>query len=552
MYDEDYEGDESDHDSDEDGEPPKVSRSTGGAATAAASAPPSPPPPYRPTIVPLPPGMSCTTSACRIRDLFLALLMSTHPRCGGSETCTLRPSLMTAATSPCVLSHNSASAACRTSCTTTVNSPCQSSALWSALRVLWGWLVDFPSLFICLKVGPMSFIPQNTMVTFGISPLTGSITHDVSCWNDDRPTSTLVSVNTHSAVSLFRSPRGWCVDTSRIATGERLGLWEERTPVTLVATGKWLLGCLGRVSHLSVTPTYGSDAGARCLVEVPRAMPRAYHSSDTKLSLFFNHAVPDEAVLMLVGDSSQRRSGVYLANMRVIDVSRTWATKKFCEVSSTTCKFGASNCEIGFSVVLRKLSGAHVFVTILDDRYQSVVVIEEGTGIQTTVGTGNDDEGSGLTLVDTLCQLSSSLFCVAKHKCTITAPPGDPGSLPAVNWPTWYEIWDCNSRDFSRPLRTVQCPVGCTSMFAAGGFVCTVTRDSWSVSCVQVTDPSGIVVFLFKYPAHLLAGGVFSLLGKNGYHVIDTRGEIRWLRQHPHALARPGDVADYGNTPAMR
>ncbi|KAH3759197.1 hypothetical protein Pelo_8997 [Pelomyxa schiedti] len=505
MYDEDYESDESDHDSDdsdEDGEPhsprPKVSRSTGGAAAAAASAPPSPPLPYRPTIVPLPPGMSCTTSACHIRDLFLALLMSTHPRCGGSETCTLRPSLMTAATSPCLLSHNSASAACRTSCTTTVNSPCQSSALWSALRVLWGWLVDFPSLFICLKFGPRSFIPHNTMVTFGISPLTGSITHDVSCWNDGRPTSTLVSVNTHSAVSLFRSPRG--VDTSRIATGERLGLWEEPTPATqVVATGKWLLACLGRVSHLSVTPTYGSDAGARCLVEVPRAMPQAYRSSDTLVSLFFNHAVPDEAVLVLLGDSSQRRHGPYLANLRVMDVSRTWATKKFCEVSSTTSKFGASNCEIGFGV-----SGG------------SVVVIEEGTGIQTTVGTGNDDEGSGLTLVDTLCQLSSSLFCVAKHKCTITAPPGDPGSLcvilPAVNGPTWYEIWDCNSRDFSRPLRTVQCPVDCTSMFAEGGFVCTVTRGSWSVSCMQVTDPSGIVVFLFKYPTNLLAHGVFSLL----------------------------------------
>ncbi|KAH3698847.1 hypothetical protein Pelo_19759 [Pelomyxa schiedti] len=64
--------------------------------------------------------------------------------------------------------------------------------------------------------------------------------------------------------------------------------------------------------------------------------------------------------------------------------------------------------------------------------------------------------------------------------------------------PTWYEIWDCNSLDLSRPLRTVQCTVGWTSMFAEGGLV---------------TDPfSGIVVFEFKYPTNLVAQSVFSLL----------------------------------------
>lgn len=197
-------------------------------------------------------------------------------------------------------------------------------------------------------------------------------------------------------------------------------------------------------------------------------------------------------------------------------MSRTWATRRFCEVSSTTSKFGAAACEILSGVVLRKLSGDHVFAAIVD-RYQagkSVVVIEEGTGIQTTVGAGNEDGGP--SIVDTLCQLSGSLFCVAKHK-PITATPGSPGSLFLVPLmvmyagPTWYEIWDCNSLDLSRPLRTVQCTVGWTSMFAEGGLVCTVTGGSFL--CMQVTDPfSGIVVFEFKYPTNLVAQSVFSLL----------------------------------------
>ncbi|KAH3732848.1 hypothetical protein Pelo_16327 [Pelomyxa schiedti] len=446
------------------------------------------PPPYPPTIVPLPRGMSSTAYACYLRDQFQALLMYTHPRCGGSETFTVRPSLA--------------------SCTRT------SSARWSALRVLWRWIVDFPSLFFCLEFAALrSFTMRSTMVTFGVSPLTGSITHDVRFWDDTRPTSTLVSVNTYSTLSLFTSPKFWGGDAYHIATGNRLGLWEDTTPFTqMVATGKWYVACLGRDTHLSVTPTYGNDAGGRCLIDVPQAMPQAYCSS-THGSLFFNHAVPDEAALMLVGDGSESRNLPCLANLRVIDLSRTWETKKFSEVSSTSSKFGASACKIGSGVVLRKLSGARVFVTVLDrdQAGKSVVVIEEGTGIQIGVGAGNEDGGP--SIVDTLCQVNSTLFCIAKHKAP-TAPL-DPGfELFTLYAPTWYEVWDCNSLDFSSPLRTVQCPVGCASMFAEGGFICTATRDSASRGfCLLVTDQSsGIVVFSFKYPADLRAHSVFSLL----------------------------------------
>ncbi|KAH3722866.1 hypothetical protein Pelo_18428 [Pelomyxa schiedti] len=261
-----------------------------------------------------------------------------------------------------------------------------------ALKVLWEWLMEAQSN-VSLRVDS-----GKEVITFGFSPITGSITRGVTCWRDVRTgvTGKLVSVNTQNALHARQGNAGhYSWELTSLATGERVGLWEGADgSVKAVANEKWLLEWLERGSRLAITPTCGMDAGSRRVVDVPQALvlPKFYLRSSS-LNLFFNRAADDEAVLMFFGEARTQELPS-LVSLRLVCIAQTWATKSLTKLSSTrsvvyTCPSSAVVCQS------RLLGGAHTFVVITQhpDRRGYATVIEEGTGRQTTLLTRVRDKG---------------------------------------------------------------------------------------------------------------------------------------------------------------
>ncbi|KAH3758322.1 hypothetical protein Pelo_9882 [Pelomyxa schiedti] len=440
------------HNDGETPQPPKYKRGRSGAdPRVLATAHPHPlsaprPPSQRGVVTP-------TGPVLRLRDQFFALLMWTHPRCGG----------------PCRRLGGSVHG-CGYACVDWIDS----------------------SMPLCFT---------NNLTTFGVSPLTGAITREVTFWRDNRPNTRLLSVNSHNALSFHRlSDR---LELAGVTTGTKLVVWEGLT-VTQKArktevNGKWLLVYYGILSKLEVTPTFGDEAGTRCVIDdVPLVMPASYRMSDINIVFFFNHAVQDEAVIVQLGNGAKNLRP-YMAHLMVIDTSQTWSRKRVSILSSTTSAFNVWPCEVPSGVVLRNQHGSRFFVVVLD-MYQAggrcAIAIEEGTGTQIQV------KGDGY--VDGICPLSGSLFCIARHHMDASMVP-----LLMFSGPTWYEIWDCNN--LHSALRNIGCPVGCTSVFAEGGLIITtVIRESGNC-CLQITEPSsGNTLFSFSYTGNIQLQSLFS------------------------------------------
>ncbi|KAH3723402.1 hypothetical protein Pelo_17895 [Pelomyxa schiedti] len=150
-------------------------------------------------------------------------------------------------------------------------------------------------------------------------------------------------------------------------------------------------------------------------------------------ALSLSMRIPDEAVLVLYDCGRQV--------LRVIDVEKSYTTKKLVVLSCTTCR--GCEGEIAACVLMKKSTGQRaLFVHLVISTHSAdLCEVLETTGTMTPIAHG----------IESVSQLSSSLF-------STTRLGGGP-----------IDIWDCNN--LTLPLRVIERSPGFSGLAASPVFI---------------------------------------------------------------------------------
>ncbi|KAH3763511.1 hypothetical protein Pelo_4626 [Pelomyxa schiedti] len=342
---------------------------------------------------------------------------------------------------------------------------------------------------ISVKGAPKNTLTPATLITFGVSLLTGAIT-SVQCWRDPRPRWHVLCANSSTvlyASDLSKNSRKF--EVRKTNSGDELHTWDKNTGSYFV-NGKWLVTEYRGV--LDITPLWIGGQRREHL-----RVTDSFWFSHVRLSS--NHAMPDEAVVGNFQYFFGLNSG-FGTKLIVLDIARSWASGQFIELSSTTTKWHTQQWRYTDLLLLTQQSGDRCFIMgVKTGPDASVTIIAEGTGTAIPLVYHHPRE-----VIDGIHQLSGSTFCV------ISGRSGRKERALTM----WCDIWDCNNT--SGALRSIELeqPIAVESLFAEGGLLFTVRTAQLSGNhVVQVTDPSSsgppILCFTLPYRASVYH---FSLL----------------------------------------
>ncbi|KAH3764697.1 hypothetical protein Pelo_3470 [Pelomyxa schiedti] len=415
----------------------------------------------------LPTGMS-SSSSWQLRDQFVSLLLSAHPRCGSSCK-PLRCSSSTRHGDVTSKSHQ------------------QLRRRWfnnrqfqQGAKVVWEWLVYSPTWMFRMR------FQRESLVTFRFLPLMGSLVGGVKCWRDERPKCKVVCVNDTNVLCEYKpNDTEICFDLVSIETRKRLISW--KTKATYFTNGKWLVMAPHEGRDIEVTPLwqdpqqqlrFDEDGDVtRAIAGTPRGLVTSLCCSQA--FLWFNRSVLDEAVIV----TFQRRSDFSCwIRFRLVDVAQLWSTRKFTELSRTKTDLN-SNIAIDFQtfctrvyagLVLTKHTGDHCFILLIrtliyGNLGKYIVEVEERTGKQRVLAKFDNNR-----VGHSIYQMTGSLYCIQCMEET----------------EKWWKLMDCNSVNKLAALRVGAIPSGCADFIAEGGLLFTSRPATDGIYSVEVTRSS--------------------------------------------------------------
>ncbi|KAH3732916.1 hypothetical protein Pelo_16253 [Pelomyxa schiedti] len=388
-----------------------------------------------------PPVTVSPTTKFSATDQFLALLMSSHHRCG--------------ARSPAA----------------------QVCSLGCLMHQMWCDWVLATSTTVVLVIEPEGFLTGDSpvSVSFAVSRTMGFSTRGevVVDLASGRPWVT-PNVSLSTRYGMFGCTALWI---SRRRMGCAQGSDEFESPVQMCRSlfvadainSKWCIvsscevpgaipGASANLNAVSMTISYIKDytaymVGEDGITSVSVMMPPNDGGETITTRLFLNKLVPDEA---LICSSREMSTAVTFI---LFDVQKTFQTKKLSVLVSTVTR--ATTVLFHVALVMRKSTSPAVFV-VLSASYFTVLHVNPSTGKSTKISSTCSD----------LSQLSESVFCI-----------GRAGEMS-------YELWDCYNTD--RPLRNVRSSDHFNQVLCGGGFLFAVRRSEKKIIVFEAS--SGRVV----------------------------------------------------------
>ncbi|KAH3759259.1 hypothetical protein Pelo_8922 [Pelomyxa schiedti] len=222
---------------------------------------------------------------------------------------------------------------------------------------------------------------------------------------------------------------------------------------------KWWVHC-NKDGMLSVVRIMGSESGN---VQLDGALPEGPEC----VSISFNKAIPDEALLILEGAENQ------LQILMVVDVNQTHTRKELVVLSLTRREVEESRKHFLSGIAMKKANGQRAFFVEVSNESgenRAVYQVKESVGAMRPIS----------RKIQKLSQLSHSQFCISR-RC-------DQG----------IEIWDCN--DTAAPLRVIAMRhFGVTfPVIAESGFLFHNRGESPRPGA-DVTDSTGYYVGSFTF-----------------------------------------------------
>ncbi|KAH3763067.1 hypothetical protein Pelo_5078 [Pelomyxa schiedti] len=250
--------------------------------------------------------------------------------------------------------------------------------------------------------------------------------------------------------------------------------WVQRRRYTLLganqrwsqsgSNGKWLVHCEASSKEIVFAALPNGPGSVH-----ETAVPSAYNVSE----LCFVENCKDQ-VLLCCCDSFYHYTAGQLV---LVDLEQTRQLKKLAVLSVTTCPdWDGTGIFLGSHLVLNTQTGVNVFLPMASS-IENCPLIEEGTSkVHNIIPRITMRFQSG----GAVSQLNGSHFCV-------------------FGW-DFYEVWAVN--DLSDPVRTHECPRGCTTeqAFVEGGLVFQMSKSKKEMHVTDEYSGANIVTLRFFTP----------------------------------------------------
>ncbi|KAH3761156.1 hypothetical protein Pelo_7016 [Pelomyxa schiedti] len=441
--------------------------------------------------------VTTTTRKETARDQVAALCAGLHPRCGAA--CPLRRVM------------GAAAATAATSTATAIPVRCVGDAPALAVRLVWEWIAA-NSRFYCViwdsdcgdEDAP--YVPP-LMVTFGVSMLLMTLTHDVRWWAQ-RYGMELLGSSLHYLI--VEKGRGVFLLQDR-QTGKRIQLVKfpdsndyMSGTVRCATNGRWIVWCDGHSMKMVVAEIPMRKNGATTTVKRPTVV-----KIDPRWKICtpqFVGVINENHLLLCCRDSLYCIPTFF--ELVLVDLVETFSSKRLAVLSSTSFESFVSKKYHVFRKQHREGGGGspnHLLFVMgqsegVSRGYYHLITIEEGTG-----KLGRAFPESKRAARWRVSQVNQSQFCVMD----------DDSHFPVEG----YSVWDVNNPG-STPVRKQQCLSGCTASqaFVEGGLLFQISKATSSRGRkeIHVTDEATgahvITLELFRSLDSITSHFSFSLL----------------------------------------
>ncbi|KAH3766534.1 hypothetical protein Pelo_1605 [Pelomyxa schiedti] len=321
------------------------------------------------------------------------------------------------------------------------------------LRLMWLWLMETSRFY---SVEWVNVSRQAVMITFGVSLVLLTLTHEVRWWAKARREVVLLAAN-----EAYLLVEGWsesCLDRSVFslqdrASGMKIPLFAGEVWRS-AANWKWLV-------------VFGGEPRTMTVVEIPRKGGVRNIKKPTVVSLDSTWGIgelefvgPDENHLLFRCSPGDKLT-VGSLKLVLVDLEKTCASNKIVVVSSTDPILDGHPRRYvlrGEYFAFRKESGSHCFINQRGNK--PAFTIEEGTGKSTPTFPKAMEANFRVS------QMNQSQFCTLGASCDT------------------YEVWDVN--DTTKPVRTQSC-IATKHSFVEGGLL---FQTSASLKEMHVTEES--------------------------------------------------------------
>ncbi|KAH3763017.1 hypothetical protein Pelo_5131 [Pelomyxa schiedti] len=384
-----------------------------------------------------------------MRDQIAALAAGTHPRCG-------------AAGCPLLSSNNN------TNCGTTAMAMVVDGTL--VLRLLWAWLID-NSRFYCVSwlyhsCGRES--PITITITFGVSPVLLTLTHEMRWWAPRPGEECLGSSRDYLVLHKAEGDRFLLQDR---ATGQRIQIARRQSFSCYSTNGKWVVVCDLKAREMVVVEIPRKNTSGAATFKKPTVVP-LHTSKGTWNYCSPNFGGANEDHMMLTFESPHRSLFFEIA---VVDLVQTCSSKALAVLTSTVPRLADLHLSDYWKFIAQcycmttQGSGAHTFVIPGVERDGLIMMDELSGRLQELIHT---PEGANWQV----SQLNQSQLCVF-------APGMDT-----------YTVWDVN--DTSKPVRTAKCKASSES-FVEGGLLFQVSGSRHEIHMTEESSGAHIITFQF-------------------------------------------------------
>ncbi|KAH3763867.1 hypothetical protein Pelo_4272 [Pelomyxa schiedti] len=335
------------------------------------------------------------------------------------------------------------------------------------VRLVWEWLMEnsrFYTVWWENDGGQMNFEGQTVMITFGVSLVLLTLTHEMRWWVQRSYVKLLFATRDYLVLR-----RGYVFVLQDRVTGQRVTLLDY-TPqwkynIRRGYNSKWLVMC-------------DCDKRTMVVVEIPKKSAAAALSKNPSVVV-----VPldvackgrirwncqpsckltneDHALLLFMDNES-------FFEIAVVDLRETSSSKTLVVLSSTIPR----NC--CNYLVLTKSSGCRALVTQQSSAIRQVTMIEERTGRLQQVQETSKNENWWVS------QLNESQFCVFCYEADT------------------YTVWDVN--DTSKPVRSQKLNRGFRQPFVEGGLLFQVGESGHEILVTEESSGAHVITFQLLKP----------------------------------------------------